>query len=65
VRCGYLGRYGTHGWPEAPLKVLLRRWVHGNARPDAESMPEAPVIAAAAPTKESDIDAANAAVSAL
>jgi phosphoserine phosphatase RsbU/P len=51
VGCGYLRRYGTHGWLEAPLRVLLRRWAHGNARPDAESMPEAPVIAAAAPTK--------------
>ena len=51
VGCGYPGRHGTHGWPEAPLKVLLRCWAHGNARPDAESMPEAPVIAAAAPAK--------------
>ena len=35
VGCGYLSRYRTHGWAEAPLKVLLRRWAHGNARMDA------------------------------
>jgi len=35
VGSGYLGRYGTHGWAEAALKVLLRRWDHGNAKPDA------------------------------
>src|SRR6185312_7121735 len=51
VSCGYLGRYVTHGWAEAPLKVLLRRWAHGNARPDAESVPGAPLMAAAAPAK--------------
>jgi hypothetical protein len=31
VGSGYPGRYLTRGWHEAALRVLLRRWAHGNA----------------------------------